>query len=65
MKTTNKNYQNKRTFLNPTGYTIKGEYVTVFLGEQIAMRVHKNYFNKILGNEFVSVSKIKEKQEVA
>ena len=63
-KTSNsKNYNNKRAFLNPTGYTVKDGYVTVFLGDQIAMRVHENYFKKIVGVEFTPVAK--EKQEVA
>ena len=63
-KTNNtKNFSNKRAFLNPTGYTVKDDYVTVFLGDQVALRVHENYLKKILGQEFTSVAK--DKKEVA
>lgn len=60
-----KNSNSKRAFINPTGYTIKNEYVTIFLGDQLALRVHENYFKKIVGKDFIPVSQEKSKKEVA
>ncbi len=66
-KSNTRNYQNnsKRAFIDPTGYSLKNEYLTIFLGDSLAFRVHQNFLKKALGIEFTPVSKEKPKKEVA